>query len=881
MARDDQALRQGQWGSHWPLLGGLLALGVGAAIQGCSGGGSSHDGGGGGGGGATTTLASTVIGPAGGTVSASGVILEIPAGALSQDTTITIGQATDLDTTRLPMSARTAGQPFQFGPAGLRFSKPVKATVPANGALDLVVGLRDDASGAIELLRPQAAAGGTLTVELVHFSTSQPVASQEPAPSIGSISPATGSFVGGDTVVISGDRFRQGSPPLEVYFGGARATFANVVTSTIVAATPGVPEYATALVVMTPHGSRAGPVDVLVRNSDGPSVTLPGGFTYEPPLPGPPSHMVLTVPSYIAAGTPFTVLVTIVDAFLVPTTAGGTITLIYNGGPPGPTLTGNMTANAVNGVAVFPGLVFDKAGSSLALGAALAGFPNGSSAPFSVQPGPAQALAFLVEPSDGFTIGAMTPAVRVVALDANGNQAAWTTPITLTLGGAGGGTLRGTTSRSPVQDVATFWDLSVDQPGTYTLTAAATGLTDTTSASFTVTRTSPVWQPSDPMLSAHGAAVAASGDDGRIYVSGTRSVAGTTAVEAYDPRTRTWTTLPGFATARRRFAMASGPDSRIYVLGGIDAAGLITNAVEAWAPGTGTWAPVASMPTARAAFPAVSAADGRLYVFFGLSDNAAGVTERVEAYSPATGTWLPRSGNIQGTGATYAWSAATLGTDAHVYHLGGSRHFSVNGTLVDSSDAAEYIPAGDVWGGTVLQMPTGRWGGGALTGPDGRVYAIGGTAGLDTPLQSSSVEAWDRVAGTWTTLPSLRTPRGMVATARGADGRLYALGGTSPDGTELQTVEAYGPVFTASPANGAPGTTVVVSGTNFGPSAVVRLFWGSTSGTLVATGATDALGAITPAISFQVPAGTPSGTYTLTARDDASGFPVNVRFVVP
>jgi phosphatidylserine/phosphatidylglycerophosphate/cardiolipin synthase-like enzyme len=87
--------------------------------------------------------------------------------------------------------------------------------------------------------------------------------SQNPAPGVTSISPATGTASGGTNVTITGTNFVAGAT---VTIGGAAATGVNVQSSTsIIATTPA-------------HAS--GTVDVVVRNSDGQSGTLTGGYTY-------------------------------------------------------------------------------------------------------------------------------------------------------------------------------------------------------------------------------------------------------------------------------------------------------------------------------------------------------------------------------------------------------------------------------------------------------------------------------------------------------------------------------------------------------------------------------------------------------------------------
>jgi phosphatidylserine/phosphatidylglycerophosphate/cardiolipin synthase-like enzyme len=91
-----------------------------------------------------------------------------------------------------------------------------------------------------------------------------------PAPTVSNIAPNAGSTGGGTAVTITGTGFQTGAA---VTLGGTAAT--NVVVSngtTITATTP-------------PHG--AGPVDVVVTNTDSQSGTLTSGFTYAQTLETP------------------------------------------------------------------------------------------------------------------------------------------------------------------------------------------------------------------------------------------------------------------------------------------------------------------------------------------------------------------------------------------------------------------------------------------------------------------------------------------------------------------------------------------------------------------------------------------------------------------
>jgi len=103
-------------------------------------------------------------------------------------------------------------------------------------------------------------------------------------------------------------------------------------------------------------------------------------------------------------------------------------------------------------------------------------------------------LAFRVQPSNVTAGSIMTPAVQVQVQDPLGNvDTSFTASVTVAIGtNPGGGRLSGTTSVAPVNGIALFGDLTIDQAGTgYTLTASAAGATGATSALFDVIAATP------------------------------------------------------------------------------------------------------------------------------------------------------------------------------------------------------------------------------------------------------------------------------------------------------------------------------------------------------------------------------------------------------
>jgi hypothetical protein len=146
-------------------------------------------------------------------------------------------------------------------------------------------------------------------------------------------------------------------------------------------------------------------------------------------------------------------------------------------------LQGTLTATPQKGIATFSNLSRSAAGS-YTLSATSPGLTSATSAGFTVST-PVK-LAFLVQPSNAVTGAAISPAVQVAVQDANGNTvAADTSPVAIAL--VGGTELGGTPSATPYNGIATFSNLMVSGPGSYTLSATSSGLTAAISTSFIVT----------------------------------------------------------------------------------------------------------------------------------------------------------------------------------------------------------------------------------------------------------------------------------------------------------------------------------------------------------------------------------------------------------
>jgi hypothetical protein len=101
-------------------------------------------------------------------------------------------------------------------------------------------------------------------------------------------------------------------------------------------------------------------------------------------------------------------------------------------------------------------------------------------------------LEFSAQPGTALPLVPMMPGVQVTVRDALGNRAStFNGPVTIAIGRNGGtlmpGTLYGTKTVHAVNGVATFADLSIDQPGRgYTFVVSGPDITGAESASFNV-----------------------------------------------------------------------------------------------------------------------------------------------------------------------------------------------------------------------------------------------------------------------------------------------------------------------------------------------------------------------------------------------------------
>jgi len=144
--------------------------------------------------------------------------------------------------------------------------------------------------------------------------------------------------------------------------------------------------------------------------------------------------------------------------------------------------------SSVAGVATFASCSIDKTGT-YTLTASSGILTTAVTASFAITVGPATKLGFTASPSSssGGTPFATQPVVTVQ--DAGGNTSTTSAaPVTLGITTPAGAVLTCTANpKAAVAGVATFAGCKIDKMGTYTLTAAAAGVTGAASSSFTIT----------------------------------------------------------------------------------------------------------------------------------------------------------------------------------------------------------------------------------------------------------------------------------------------------------------------------------------------------------------------------------------------------------
>ncbi|MEZ6195468.1 MAG: kelch repeat-containing protein [Planctomycetota bacterium] len=235
-------------------------------------------------------------------------------------------------------------------------------------------------------------------------------------------------------------------------------------------------------------------------------------------------------------------------------------------------------------------------------------------------------------------------------------------------------------------------------------------------------------------------------------------------------------------------ATAETPGSYLYLRAGVDAMNRVVvfsgedatgnpNETYEWTPldgdAGGLENPSGQAPTARAAAAVDSL--GRLYTIGGGpgATSAPGNLNsgRVERYEAASDNWSV----LAPLPTPVADAAACHDGAGHILVFGG---FDAAG--VRTANVASFDIASGTWSDTAIpDMPTARNGHAAVRGADGRIYVIGGSDGVEL----ATVDVYDLATGFWTTGPAMATARRHFGCAlHPATGQIWVLGGITPAG---------------------------------------------------------------------------------------------------
>ena len=179
---------------------------------------------------------------------------------------------------------------------------------------------------------------------------------------------------------------------------------------------------------------------------------------------------------------------------------------------------------------------------------------------------------------------------------------------------------------------------------------------------------------------------------------------------------------------------------------------------------------------------AAATANGKIYVFGGLSNSA--IEQVTEEYDPATNRWQTR--HPMPTARRHL--GAATGPDGRIYAVGG-----ITGpAAADAVGIVEaYDPIADAWS-TRQSLPTPRYGLTLVAHPNGRLYAIGGYSGLNAV---STVDEYDPATDSWRSRASGSVVRGFVVAAV-SNGLIYVIGVGSTPSANLEVYDPAADVWT-------------------------------------------------------------------------------------
>ncbi|MFF0290357.1 Kelch repeat-containing protein [Streptomyces sp. NPDC005262] len=177
-----------------------------------------------------------------------------------------------------------------------------------------------------------------------------------------------------------------------------------------------------------------------------------------------------------------------------------------------------------------------------------------------------------------------------------------------------------------------------------------------------------------------------------------------------------------------------------------------------------SWASATPTPSRRYLLAATTGCDGKIYALGGMEPT--GETEEtgdtltigaVQIYDPTAHTWTPSASMP----TPRSDLGAVTGQDGRIYAIGGTTE------QYDALDVVEvYSPQSNTWE-TAASLPTAMSDVNATTDAKGNIYAI----------NDEAMAIYNEEKGTWSSAPAMPIPRQRMVVAAGEDGNIYAIGG--------------------------------------------------------------------------------------------------------
>jgi len=326
---------------------------------------------------------------------------------------------------------------------------------------------------------------------------------------------------------------------------------------------------------------------------------------------------------------------------------------------------------------------------------------------------------------------------------------------------------------------------------------------------------------------------------GKVMVAGGESTGAlaTSAVEIFDPTTRTWTFGKSMSIPRSKHGAAIVTGGKVFVVGttGAGTPCAAGSTTELYDPGTDTWTASGSMSISRGE-PAVAVLSPSGKVFVGAGRACGGPTDPSntgEVWNPSTGTFTPVPGTMSsghgipsfapfGTdkaviaggwpgygatsngevydGATNTFSSAPKMTvdrgNAPTVVLDDGRVLIIGGAYYSGGDNGRstvdvFVPAAGVFSAPVAAMPEVRYLGPATKLTSGKVLVSHGNQGYPSYAWNTTSYLYDPGANTWSLAGSVVEPRGETGMAPLPGGGAIVPGGRTGSNTPVSTVEIW------------------------------------------------------------------------------------------